>query len=239
MKGNGKPPIPKNKNRLKPSPSASAVTPSAVVNNSCSLYKPPHLSSSALDGDGDEGDHGSRAGEFECGVEERARALFSHPMSLNPTTTATGSTTRRRQRREHRQHQQHQAIPPWKPMAHSCAQCNTKTTAERFKRTCFGNHEFVCRRYRPSLLRRSRTDDCLACRNEDEQCARRTKELANAQKKLQSLEAVDPEGCAKSNSTIKKQRREVQRLEQENEDIKTRTRAAMEIRRQGFMLWKS
>lgn len=222
MKGNGKPPIPKSKNKLKPSPSA------------INLPKTAHLS--APGGDGNGGDQGSsNVGEVECGGEER--------VPLNPATaTATSSTAHQHQQRgqhQQQQHQQPQAIPPWKPMAHSCAQCSTKTTAEKFKRTCLGNHEFVCRRYHPSLLRRGRIDDCLACRNEDEQHARRAKELARAKEELKAFEAVDLEGCAKSNSTLQKQRREVQRLEQESEDIKTRTRAATEVRKLGFMLWKS
>ena len=223
MKGNGKPPIPKSKNKLKPSP--SAINP---------LHKTPHLS--ALGGDGNAGDQGSSSvGEVECGGEERAPL---NPAIATATATATSSSTTH-QHRQHQQHQQSQAIPPWKPMAHSCAQCSTKTTAEKFKRTCLGNHEFVCRRYHPSLLRRGRIDDCLACRNEDEQHARRAKELARAKEELKAFEAVHLEGCAKSNSALQKQRREVQRLEQESEDIKTRTRAATEVRKLGFMLWKS
>lgn len=127
-------------------------------------------------------------------------------------------------------------------MAHTCGVCYSKTTSEKFKRTCFNKHEFVCDRFHKTLLRAGKQDHCSACVMEREMEEKRRVEMKNTLDVIEGLEAaVDQGGCCGNRKAVelRNHRAKYNTLTVNLFEIRANTERELQERKEGFLLWKA
>jgi hypothetical protein len=125
------------------------------------------------------------------------------------------------------------SIKPWKPMAHSCAVCDTKTSAGRkFIQSCLNTHEVVCLGFHNTLLRKGCEDKCHPCKNQAESEEKWQKSLETQKKEIE---------WGKKENLSKKQMKELNdnfdKLEREYEDWLKATHEKTWERQAGYYMW--
>lgn len=155
----------------------------------------------------------------------------SSPMSTNPNLSPSGLTPSKKRH-----------PPKWEPMAHTCGVCYSKTTSEKFKRTCFNKHEFVCDRFHKTLLRAGKQDHCSACMMEREMEDKRRAQMKSTLDIIEGLE-VDPDdggSCGNRKAVeIKNHRAKYDSLTNNFFEIRENTERELQDRKEGFLIWKA
>lgn len=132
--------------------------------------------------------------------------------------------------------------PKWEPMAHTCGVCYSKTTSEKFKRTCFNKHEFVCDRFHRTLLRAGRQEHCSACVMEKEMDEKRRAEMKTLLEVIESLMAdIDHGGGCGNRKTmsLKTYQAKYDSLSINFFEVRANTERELQDRKEGFFIWKA